>query len=45
MEIQGEERNIDQVILSIESGRYIQIEKMDVRNIPVNEMERGFKTE
>ena len=45
MEIQGEERNIDRVILSIESGRYIQIEKMDVRNIPVNEMERGFKTE
>ena len=45
MEIQGEERNIDQVIMAIESGRYVQIENMEVRSIPVNEAERGFRTE
>ena len=45
MEIQGEERNIDQVIMTIESGRYVQIENMEVRSIPVNEAERGFRTE
>ena len=45
MEIQGEERNIDQVILSIEAGRYIEIENMDVKTVPVNHTERGFKTE
>ena len=45
MEIQGEERNIDQVIMAIESGRYVQIENMEVRNIPMNEAERGFRTE
>lgn len=45
MEIQGEERNIDQVIMAIESGRYVQIENMEVRSIPMNEAERGFRTE
>lgn len=45
MEIQGEERNIDHVIMAIESGRYVQIENMEVRNIPMNEAERGFRTE
>lgn len=45
MEIQGEERNIDQVIMAIESGRYVQIENMEVRNIPMNEAERRFRTE
>ena len=43
MEIQGEEQEIDQVILAIESGRYVHIENMDVRTIPVIE-ERGFRT-
>ena len=45
MEIQGKERSIDQVILAIESGRYVQIDHMDIRTIPVNEAERGFSTE
>ena len=44
MEIQGEEENIDQVILAIEAGRYIQITNMDVKMIPVEEHEYGFRT-
>ena len=44
MEIQGEEKNIDQVILSIEAGRYVWIQSMDVRSIPVIEGERGFRS-
>ena len=45
MEIQGEEKNIDQVILAIEAGRYVRIENMDSRMIPLVEGERGFRTE
>ena len=37
MEIQGEESRIDQVILAIEWGTYVRIEKMEVKNIPVVE--------
>ena len=44
MEIQGPEEAIDKVIMSIESGRYVQIEKMDVKLLPVDETERGFRT-
>ena len=44
MEIQGEEENIDKVILAIEAGRYVQIENMDSRTIPVAEGEYGFRT-
>ena len=44
MEIQGEEENIDQVILAVEAGRYIQITNMDVKMIPVEEHEYGFRT-
>lgn len=36
MEIQGEEENIDRVILAIEAGRYVRIENMDSRTIPVD---------
>lgn len=42
MEIQGTEEQIDQVILMIEKGRYVRIENMDARTIPVKEEERGF---
>ncbi len=45
MEIQGEEENIDRVILAIEAGRYVHIENMDSRMIPLVEGERGFRTE
>ena len=42
MEIQGTERQIDMVIREIEEGTYIQIESMDVKQIPVVEYEAGF---
>ena len=42
MEIQGTEEQIDQVILLIEKGRFVRIENMDARTIPVKEEERGF---
>ena len=44
MEIQGTEEAIDKVIMSIESGRYVQIENMDSRTIPVDPEEYGFRT-
>ena len=44
MEIQGEEAAIDQVIQSIGSGLYVQIESMDCRTMPLEERERGFRT-
>ena len=44
MEIQGEEENIDKVILAIEAGRYVRIENIDSRTIPVEEHEYGFRT-
>lgn len=42
MEIQGEEESIDRVILSLEQGRFIHIDNMDVKTIPVDEDERSF---
>ena len=44
MEIQGTEEQIDGVILAIERGRYVKIENMDVRTIPVVPHEQGFWT-
>ena len=44
MEIQGEEESIDKVILAIERGRYVKIENMDSRRIPLAEGESGFRT-
>ena len=44
MEIQGEEENIDSVILAIERGTYIRIENMDVKTLAVDPAERGFRT-
>jgi len=41
MEIQGEEAQIDRVILAIESGRFVQIENLDVKTIPVVEHDYG----
>ena len=42
LEIQGNEESIDRVLLSVEAGRYIWIENMDVKTIPVKESERGL---
>ena len=44
MEIQGEEAQIDRVILAIEGGRFVQIENLDVKTIPVIEHDYGFRT-
>ena len=44
MEIQGTEEQIDGVILAIKRGRYVKIENMDVRTIPVVPHEQGFWT-
>ena len=44
MEIQGEEDQIDQVILSIDRGRYVRIENMEVRDIPIIEQENDFRS-
>ena len=44
MEIQGTEEAIDQVILTIEAGRYVEITGMDVKTIPVDPKERSFRT-
>ena len=43
MEIQGNEEQIDRVIQSINAGRYVSIERMDVQTIPV-EKESSFRT-
>ena len=45
MEIQGTEEEIDQVILAIEAGRYVDITNMDVKMVPLEEHEYGFRTE
>ncbi len=45
LELQGSEEQIDRVILAIEAGRYVRIENMDSRTIPLIEGERGFRTE
>lgn len=43
MEIQGTQKQIDDVILAIERGTYVRIENMDCKTIPVIPDDRGFK--
>lgn len=43
MEIQGTEEMIDKVILMIEQGNYIRIDRMDVKSTKVIEEERSFR--
>lgn len=43
MEIQGEEEQIDWVIRSLMKGRWIRIERMDAKSIPLVEDERKFR--
>ena len=43
MEIQGEEAQIDQVILAIERGNFVRIENLDSRTVPVVPGESGFR--
>lgn len=45
MELQGEPEQMDRVLAAIEAGRYVRIESMDSRDVPIVEGERGFRTE
>ncbi|MCR5042495.1 MAG: acylphosphatase [Clostridia bacterium] len=45
MEIQGTEEQIDNVVLAVDRGTYVDIQRMDVRTIPVEPGERDFITE
>ncbi len=45
MEIQGTERQIGQVISALEKGRFIRIENMTSRPVPVDPEERCFREE
>ena len=44
MELQGDEAQIDRVVQSLDHDRYIRIDSMEVRRIPVDPEERGFET-
>ena len=44
MEIQGKTEDINRVIQAIRAGRYVEIETMDGKEIPLED-ERGFRTE
>ena len=43
MEIQGSEEQIDKVIQAIEAGRFVHIENMECKTIPVEPEERDFR--
>ena len=43
MEIQGTERQIDDVIAAIDRGTYIVIDRMEVKKLDTLEEERGFR--
>ena len=45
MEIQGTEEQIEQTIRAIEKGRFIRIDHINSRIIPVNPEERVFREE
>lgn len=45
MEIQGTEKQIDQVIQAIEKGSFVRIENMKVRDLPVRDDEYSFSYE
>ena len=45
MEIQGEEEQIDQTIQAIEKGRFIRIDSINCRKIPIDPEERYFREE
>ncbi len=45
MEIQGTESQIDQVIIMIEAGRFVQISYMEASSIPVRDGEYSFYTD
>lgn len=42
MEIQGTERQIDDVVAALQRGSYIRIDRMEVKTVAVVPDERGF---
>ena len=44
MEVQGTENQIDQVVALVAEGRYVQIDRMEVKTIPLEENETGFRS-
>ena len=44
MELQGDDAQIDRVVQSLDHDRYIRIDSLEARNIPVDPEERGFET-
>lgn len=43
MEIQGTQKQIDDVVAAIERGKYIRIDRMEVKSLAVDPEERGFR--
>ena len=43
MELQGNETQIDGVILAVERGTYVRIENLFVKTLPVQPEESGFR--
>ena len=44
MEIQGTEDQIDSVLTSLEKGRFLRIDRMDVKGLPLDPNDRDFET-
>ena len=44
MEVQGTENQIDQVVALVAEGRYVQIDRMEVKTIPLEENETGVRS-
>lgn len=45
MEAQGEEQAINGVVEALQRGRYISISHIEVRDLPLEPSERGFRVE
>lgn len=43
MELQGEPAAIDHVLDAIAHGRFVRIEGMDIKTLPLDQEERGFR--
>ncbi len=43
MEVQGSEEQITRLLQMIRQGRYIEIDAMQMKEIPIQEDERGFQ--
>lgn len=43
MEVQGTETEIDWLIIALDHGRYVSIERMEVKKEPLDEEEKSFR--